>query len=185
MKAVCISACEIDKIGIVTPGEEVELPDAYANDVRVNQHFVIDRATVKNPDAKLPDYEKEDCARRERFEKSLQDNSKWLDALNRLVDEGVELPAEVLEDGRLTDQERIRKLVDLWIDDFGYEFPTDPKPPKQKGDKEKGSKKPRDKKGNEDQGSDGEGTGEPDQKDPKGKGAAGEGNQDEDLFGQK
>ena len=185
MKAVCISACEIDKFGIVTQGEEVELPDAYANDVRIKQHFVIDRATIKNPDAKLPDYEKEDSARREKFEKSLQDESKWLDALNRLIDEGVELPAEVIESGRLTDQERIKKLVDLWIDDFGYEFPTDPKPQKPKGDKDKGNKKPKDKKGNEDQGSGGEGTGEPDPKDPKDKGAAGEGNQGEDLFSRK
>ena len=184
MKAVCISACEIDKIGIVTPGEEIELHDAYANDVRIKQHFVIDRATIKNPDAKIPDYEKEDSARREQFEKSLQDESKWLDALNRLIDEGVELPAEVIESGRLTDQERIKKLVNLWIDDFGYEFPTDPKPPKQKGDKEKGNNKPKDKNKPNGQGSDGEGNGEDDSLGPKGP-KGGPGDRGEDLFDNK
>lgn len=181
MKAVCISACEIDKIGIVTPGEEIELHDAYANDARINQHFVIDRATIKNPDAKLPDYEKKDSVRREKFEKSLQDESKWLDALNRLVDEGVEVPAEVLERGRLTDQERISKLVDLWVDDFGYEFPTDPKPQQPKGDKDKqGKEKPKDKNKPSGQGSDGEGNGD---SDPKGQSSV-TGDPD-DLFGNK
>lgn len=142
MKAVCISACEID-IGIVTPGEEVELPDGLANNERINQHFVIDRSTIKNPNAPVPDPEKDAKARRDKFTKSLVNESQILEAVMLLTDRGIDLPSEIVESGIITDEERISRIVEMWIDEFGYNFPTDPKKkakPHQRVEKEKGEK---------------------------------------------
>lgn len=125
MKAVCISACEVDGVGIVTPGEEVELPDALANDKRINLHFVLDRETIKDPNAALPDVDKENAARRKKFEESLREEDEWMKALNVIIDSGREVPEDVLDKDADNDK-KIKKLVDLWIEDFGYVFPTDP-----------------------------------------------------------
>lgn len=140
MKAICVSACEVDRIGIVQPGEEVELPDGLANDKRINLHFVIDKGTIKNPAAKVPDAEQEDAIRRENFEKSLLNATEWMKALNIIIDSGREVPPELMEDGRLTNEERIAMLTDLWIEDFGYTFPTDPTDSKKDGEGEKKGK---------------------------------------------
>lgn len=139
MKAVCISACEVDGIGIVTQGEEVELPDALAKDGRINQHFVIDRTTIKDPDAELPDIDKENAVRRKRFEESLQDDSYWMKALNVVIDSGREVNEEILDKDADKDK-KIKKLVDLWIEDFGYVFPTDPNEDEEDEDDPKGKK---------------------------------------------
>lgn len=162
MKAVCISACEVDRLGIVTPGEEVELPDALAKDGRINQHFVIDRKSIADPEAMLPDYEKSDEDRRKEFERSLQNETDWMKALDVVIDSGREVPAEILEKGRLTDGERISRLVDLWIEDFGHVFPTD-----MKGDGDPKGRKNKGRSGNRNRNLDGDG--------PKGpKGAPGD-----------
>lgn len=139
MKAVCISACEVDGVGIVTPGEEVELPDALAGDKRINIHFVVDRATIKDPNAALPDIDKENAARRKRFEESLQDESNWMKALNVVIDSGREVNEEILDKDADKDK-KIKKLVDLWIEDFGYVFPSDPNEDEEDGDDPKGKK---------------------------------------------
>lgn len=139
MKAVCVSACEVDGIGIVTPGEEVELPDALASDKRINIHFVVDRATIKDPNAALPDIDKENAARRKKFEESLQDEFEWMNALNVVIDSGREVPEDILD--KETDKDnKIKKLVDLWIEDFGYVFPTDPNEDEENEDDPKGKK---------------------------------------------
>lgn len=128
MKATCISACQVEGLGIVTPGETVELDDGYAGDARIRQHFVIDEKTVRNAGAKPPDLSKERAARRVAFAKSLVDETQWIAAMNRLVDDGVELPAEILESGVVPDAERIERLVAKWTENYGYVFPTDPQP---------------------------------------------------------
>lgn len=127
MKAVCVTACEVDGLGIVTPGETVELHDGLADDVRINLHFVIDRSTVKNAGEKVPDYKKLDEERLEAFRRSLVNQTDMTKALNVLIDEGIELPADVIESGLVTDVERIRRIGEIWIENFGYTFPTDPK----------------------------------------------------------
>ena len=139
MKAVCISACEVDGVGIVTPGEEVELPDALASDKRINIHFVVDRETIKDPNAALPDIDKENAARRKKFEESLQNESEWMKALNVVIDSGREVPEDVLDKDADKDK-KIKKLVDLWIEDFGYVFPSDPNEDEEDGDDPKGKK---------------------------------------------
>lgn len=127
MKAVCISACEVDGLGIVWPGQHVELHDGYALDERINQHFVIDKKSIKDPDAKVPDFNGEMDGRREAFKSSLANETEWLKALNALIDTGATVPAEVSDrtDATLTDEERRERLVELWTDSFGWKFPTD------------------------------------------------------------
>ena len=153
MKAICTSACEVDGIGIVTQGEEIELHDGYANDPRINQHFVIDRSTIKDEKAKVPDFDAEKEACLDRFKKSLYNETDWWKAVNKLIDDGVTIPNEVLQrdDATLTNDERVERLAQIWTDSYGWAFPTDPKPKakKQKGKEEQGSEggqKDKDKK---------------------------------------
>lgn len=127
MKAICISACQVEGCGIVTPGEEVELSDGLANDERINTHFVIDKTTIKNANAAAPDFEKEAQARKKKFADSLVNESKLLEAIMLITDNGMDLPPELLESGQVTDEERIERIVGYWVDEFGYKFPTDPK----------------------------------------------------------
>lgn len=166
MKAVCISACEVERLGIVTPGEEVELPDALAKDRRINQHFVIDRQSIVDKRAKLPDYARSDRERRERFERSLLNETEWMKAINLVIDSGRDVPPEILESGRLANDERISRLVNLWIEDFGNVFPTDQMDPggNSQVDNPSGAKT--------------------DRKETPGEGKAGNGAED-DLFGEK
>lgn len=140
MKAICTSACEIEGIGIVTQGEEVELHDGYANDPRINQHFVIDRSTIKDQNAKVPDFEAEKEACLERFKKSLYNETDWWKAVNKLIDDGATIPNEVLQrdDATLTNEERVEKLAQIWTDSYGWDFPTDPKPKAEKKPKTEG-----------------------------------------------
>ncbi len=128
MKAICISACEVDGLGIVMPGEEVELADGYARDERINLHFVVDRTSVKDPDAKVPDFDADKDACRERFKKSLYNETDWWRAVNKLVDDGATIPGEVSDrrDASLTDEERVERLATIWTDSYGWTFPTDP-----------------------------------------------------------
>lgn len=152
MKAICITACEVDGFGIVTPGEEIELADGYAKDFRIRTHFVIDEASVKNPDAPVPDFEKEADARLEAFKRSLVNETEWMKAINRLIDDGATIPAEVSDktDPKYTDEQRIAKLAELWCDSFGWKFPTDKEEPAAKGGQQreaegdaKGKEKPK------------------------------------------
>ena len=143
MKAICISACEIPGVGIVQAGDEVKLHDGFYNDPRIRTHFHIVESSVKDKNAKPPDMMAEADARRERFAKSLADHTAQIIALNKLVDAGVELPRELAEpDGEdaPTEQERVAKIVELWCDNFGYEFPTDER--KRPQGEEKPAKKP-------------------------------------------
>ena len=143
MKATCISACEIPGIGIVRAGEEIELHDGFFNDPRVKTHFAIEESTVKDRNAQPPDLLAEADARRERFAKSLCNHTEQIKALNALRDFGAEIPREIIEtdaEGAPTESERIAKIVELWCDNFGYDFPTDPKKDEKKG--EKGDRKP-------------------------------------------
>lgn len=138
MKAICISACEIAGIGIVQPGEEIELHDGFFNDARVRTHFSIEESTVKNKNAKPPDMMALADARREKFAQYLCDHSAQIAALNKLRDFGADIPREIVEtDGENapTEPERIAKIVELWCDNFGYAFPTDPKPAKKQAKK--------------------------------------------------
>ena len=144
MKAICISACEISGVGIVRAGEEIELPDGFYNDERVRLHFSIAESTVKDKNARPPDMMAMADARRAKFAQHLCEHSAQVKALNALRDFGADIPRELLEterDDAPTEPERIAKIVELWCDNFGYEFPTDPKPGK------KGGKKPAGKKG--------------------------------------
>ena len=144
MKAICISACEISGVGIVRAGEEIELPDGFYNDERVRLHFSIAESTVKDKNARPPDMMAMADARRAKFAQHLCEHSAQVKALNVLRDFGADIPRELLEtdhDDAPTEPERIAKIVELWCDNFGYEFPTDPKPGK------KGGKKPAGKKG--------------------------------------
>lgn len=143
MKATCISACEIPGVGIVRAGEEIELADGFYNDARIRTHFSIAEATVKDKNAKPPDMLAAADARRERFAKSLIDHTARIKALNALADFGAELPRELLETDREdapTEAEQVEKIVQLWCDNFGYDFPTDEK------------KKPKGKQGRKNQG---------------------------------
>ena len=141
MKATCISACEIPGIGIVRAGDEIELDDGFYNDERVRMHFSIEESTVKDKNAKPPDMMAEADARRERFAKHLCDHSAQIACLNRLRDFGADIPRELIETDREdapTESERIAKMVELWCDNFGYDFPTDPEPEPSKGKPAKG-----------------------------------------------
>jgi cell pole-organizing protein PopZ len=143
MKAICISACEIPGVGIVQAGDEVKLHDGFYNDPRIRTHFHIVESSVKDKNAKPPDMMAEADARRERFAKSLADHTAQIIALNKLGDAGGELPRELAEpDGEdaPTEQERVAKIVELWCDNFGYEFPTDER--KRPQGEEKPAKKP-------------------------------------------
>lgn len=138
MKATCISACEIAGIGIVSAGETVELHDGFYNDPRIRMHFAIEESTVKDKNAKPLDMLAEADARRERFAKHLCNHTEQIKALNVLRDFGADIPREIIEtDGEdaLTEPERIAKIVELWCDNFGYDFPTDPKKDEKKGDR--------------------------------------------------
>jgi len=138
MKAICISACEVDGLGIVTPGEEIELADGYAKDERIKIHFVIDQKTIKDPNAAIPDFNADKDACRERFKKSLYNETDWWKAVNKLVDEGATVPNEILDrnDTSLTEEERVERLTVIWTDSYGWKFPTDPQP-EHKGAKDK------------------------------------------------
>ena len=128
MKATCISACEIAGMGIIRPGEEIELDDGFFNDERIRMHFTIAESTVKDRNAKAPDLMAELDGRRRRFADSLVDHTKRIVALNRIVDSGMELPRELADptgEDAPTEGEQIAKIVELWCDAFGYEFPTD------------------------------------------------------------
>ena len=183
MKAVCVSACEVDGIGIVTAGEEVELPDALYKDGRINQHFVIDRETINNPEEKLPDIDKENAVRRKRFEESLQDEDEWMKALNVIIDSGREVPEDILD--RETDKDKkIKKLVDLWIEDFGFVFPSDPKEDVEDGDDPKG-KKSRSRNKNRNRSPDGRPADEAQSSEGEGDDAGNKDSQEDDLFGGK
>lgn len=140
MKAICISACEVDGFGIVTPGEEIELADGYAKDERIRLHFVIDQKTVKDPNAKIPDFDADKDACRERFKKSLYNETDWWKAVNKLMDEGAAIPDEILDrnDATLTDEERVERLAAIWTDSYGWSFPTDPQGAADRGEREKG-----------------------------------------------
>lgn len=143
MKAICTSACEIAGFGIVQPGEEVELADGFYNDARIRMHFHIVESSVRNKNAKPPDLMADADARRERFAKSLVDHTAQVVALNKIMDFGAEIPRELAEtdrEGALTEPERIAKIVELWCDNFGYDFPTDEKKPQ--GDEADGVDKP-------------------------------------------
>lgn len=133
MKAICISACEVDGIGIVTPGEEIELADGYAKNERIKAHFVIDQATIRDPDAKIPDFNADKEACLERFRKSLYNETDWWKAVNKLIDDGATIPNEVLrrDDATLTNDERTERLAQIWTDSYGWTFPTDPQPKKE------------------------------------------------------
>ena len=149
MKAICISACEVDGFGIVTPGEEIELADGYSKDERIKLHFVLDPTTIKNPDAPIPDFNADKKACRERFAKSLYNETEWWKAVNKLIDGGATIPNEVLDrsDTSLTSEERVERLVELWTESYGWAFPTDPQPKPAKGPKDKSDTPPPDKKG--------------------------------------
>ena len=149
MKAICISACEVDGFGIVTPGEAIELADGYSKDERIKLHFVLDPTTIKNPDAPIPDFNADKKACRERFAKSLYNETEWWKAVNKLIDGGATIPNEVLDrsDTSLTSEERVERLVELWTESYGWAFPTDPQPKPAKGPKDKSDTPPPDKKG--------------------------------------
>lgn len=150
MKAICISACEVDGFGIVTPGEEIELADGYSKDERIKLHFVLDKKTIKNPDAPIPDFNADKKACRERFAKSLYNETEWWKAVNKLIDGGATIPNEVLDsnDTSLTSEERVERLVELWTESYGWAFPTDPQLKPDKGPKDKANTPPpRNKKG--------------------------------------
>lgn len=145
MKAICISACQVDRLGIVTEGEEVELPDSYAKDPRIQQHFSILKNTIKNVNAKsVPSYEEELEARRTKFAKTLVDQSAYVKAVERLADDGYTIPDELAAEAGTTsaeaidDEERIKGLIELWIEAYGWDFPTDErKEPKEKSVRQK------------------------------------------------
>ena len=167
MKAICVSACEVDGFGIVTAGEEVELPDGYAKDERINVHFVIDQNSIKDPNATIPDFESEQKQRFERFRKSLLNETDWWKAVNKLMNDGATLPNEVVDrkDPTLTEEQRTTKLAEFWTESFGWKFPTDPEPEqkkdkKSKGQKQKGSHEKEDASCEKDKGAKGEGTAE-------------------------
>ena len=146
MKATCISACQIAGMGIIRPGETVELADGFYNDERIRTHFVISETSVKNRKAKPPDLMAEADARRNRFAESLKNHTAQIKALNELLDHGCEIPREILEDEDAPDDDkRISKIVELWCDNFGYRFPTDPergrKAKKARDEKEAGDAK--------------------------------------------
>lgn len=149
MKAICISACEIAGVGIVRAGEEVELADGFYNDQRVRTHFSIVESSVKDKTAKPPDMLALADRRRETFAQHLRDHKARIAALNKLVDFGADIPRELLDTDQevaWSESERIAKIVELWCDNFGYDFPTDPQP-KMKNEKKpakKGSKKNQD-----------------------------------------
>ena len=90
---------------------------------------------MKNPDAPVPDFEKEADARLEAFKRSLVNETEWMKAINRLIDDGATIPAEVSDktDPKYTDEQRIAKLAELWCDSFGWKFPTDKEEPAAKG----------------------------------------------------
>lgn len=144
MKATCISACEIAGIGIIDAGETVELHDGFFNDPRVRMHFSIEESTVKDRNAQPPDMMAQADARRERFAKHLCDHTARVRALNALRDFGADIPREIVEtdsEDAPTEPERIAKIVELWCDNFGYDFPTDEKKQEKRGERgEKGEK---------------------------------------------
>lgn len=149
MKAICISACEVDGFGIVTPGEEIELADGYAKDERIKLHFVIDQKTVRDPNAKIPDFDADKDACRERFKKSLYNETDWWKAVNKLMDEGAAIPDEILDrnDATLTDEERVERLAAIWTDSYGWAFPTDPQTTAPKASQDKSEAQPRGSRG--------------------------------------
>lgn len=128
MKAICTSACQIAGLGIVQAGEEIELSDGFYNDERIRAHFHIVESSVRDKNAKPPDLMADADARREKFAKSLVDHTAQIIALNKIMDSGAEIPREIIETDREdapTESERIAKIVELWCDNFGYDFPTD------------------------------------------------------------
>ena len=127
MIATCISACQIEGMGIIRPGETVEMDDGFHTDERIRLHFVIDKASIKNKKAKKPDLVAQAEERRRQFEKSLAEYSMRIRCLNDLRDFGADIPREILDGEKFTEEEMARKLAEIWVENFGYEFPTDEK----------------------------------------------------------